>query len=550
VVYPAANPSKVSLTLSPNTGLINGTFELAGTEKRKAMYQGLIIPKDLDNPLDATRPISRPSTGVGHFLLPQLTPTVATSAIKSGLMSMNGILITQQPSAQNVITAANVSFSVQAIVAADLTTLTYQWQKNGISITDGPGVSGSFTNTLSLSAVDNADAAEYKCLIKSGTEVQALSNAAPLALVISDVVASRTPATSPIAAASSVTFSVAVKGSGPLTYGWFKNGIVMPKATSSSFTIASSEASDDGIYTVKVSSKTNPEGVMSNTVNLNINPITTVTASRLAPIGDVPTKTSVTLSALANSGATISRYQWRKDGVTIRGATASTYTFVTGSTSSINNYDVLAINPLAPAGIASNLLPLTVLSPVRNVRVTRTSPVTTAVPTNTPFTLLASASGGSLTYQWKKENVDIPSATGSTYTFIPTVAEIAQYTVTVKNPLTPISGAGSEGVTSAALTVVTQVPVSAVALSRTDPLSGTIVPLNTSVTLAVTAIGTNPTYQWFRGLTLISGATDATYTFTSGATASTNNYSVRVTNGTSAAGVMSNLLTVQVAPTP
>jgi hypothetical protein len=465
-------------------------------------------------------------------------------------MSMNGILITQQPSAQNVITAANVSFSVQAIVAADLTTLTYQWQKNGISITDGPGVSGSFTNTLSLSAVDNADAAEYKCLIKSGTEVQALSNAAPLALVISDVVASRTPATSPIAAASSVTFSVAVKGSGPLTYGWFKNGIVMPKATSSSFTIASSEASDDGIYTVKVSSKTNPEGVMSNTVNLNINPITTVTASRLAPIGDVPTKTSVTLSALANSGATISRYQWRKDGVTIRGATASTYTFVTGSTSSINNYDVLAINPLAPAGIASNLLPLTVLSPVRNVRVTRTSPVTTAVPTNTPFTLLASASGGSLTYQWKKENVDIPSATGSTYTFIPTVAEIAQYTVTVKNPLTPISGAGSEGVTSAALTVVTQVPVSAVALSRTDPLSGTIVPLNTSVTLAVTAIGTNPTYQWFRGLTLISGATDATYTFTSGATASTNNYSVRVTNGTSAAGVMSNLLTVQVAPTP
>lgn len=549
VVYPAANPSKVSLTLSPNTGLINGSFELDGAEKRKATYQGLIIPRDLDNASGSQTSIPRPSTGLGHFLLPELTPTVATSAIKSGLMSMNGILITKQPSAQNVITGANVSFSVEAIVAADLATLTYQWQKNGTPLTDGSGVSGSTSSTLSLALVDNADAAEYKCLIKSGAEVQALSRAAPLALVISDVVASRTPDTSPLAAAASLTFSVVAKGSGTLTYVWFKNGVAIPKVTSSSFNIASTSASDNGIYTVRVSSKTNPDGVMSNTVNLNIHPITTVTASRLSPTGDVPTKTSVTLSASANSGATISRYQWRKDGAAIRGATASTYTFVTGPTSSINNYDVLAINPLAPAGIASNLLPLTVLEPVSNVRVTRTSPMTMAVPTNSPFTLLASASGGSLTYQWKKNNVDIPSATSSTYTFTPTAAEIAQYTVTVKNPLTPTWGTDSQGVTSFPLTVVTQVPVSAVVINRTAP-AGATVPFKTLVTLSVTAIGTDLTYQWFRGPTLLSGATNATYTFTSGATASTTNYSVRVTNGTSAAGILSNLLTVQVATPP
>jgi hypothetical protein len=284
--------------------------------------------------------------------------------------------------------------------------------------------------------------------------------------------------------------------------------------------------------------------VISNTVNLNINPITTVTASRLAPTGDVPTKTSVTLSASANSGATVSRYQWRKDGVTIRGATASTYTFVTGPTSSINNYDVLAINPLAPAGIASNLLPLTVLSPVSNVRVTRTSPMTTAVPTNSPFTLLASASGGSLTYQWKKDNVDIPNETSSTFTFTPGIAEIAQYAVTVKNPLTP------GGLTSSELSVNVMVPVSSVVAIRTAPVSGTTVPFNTSVNLSVTTNGTSPTYQWFRGTTKITGATNATYTFTSGNTANTTNYTVRVTNGTSATGVLSNVLTVQVAPTP
>jgi cyclophilin family peptidyl-prolyl cis-trans isomerase len=550
VVYPAANPSKVSLILSPNTGLINGSFELNGAEKRKATYQGLIIPRNLDNP-SGNGVILKPASGVGYFLLPGLTPTVATSAIKSGMVSMNGILITTQPSSQNVLTGANVTFSVDALVIADLSALTYQWQKNGVPLSDGTGVAGAATKTLTLETVDNADAADYTCLIKSGTEVQAITKVATLALVVSDVVASRTPNTIPLPAPTSVTFSVTAKGSGTLIYTWLKNGLVIPGATSSSFTIASTAAADDGLYAARVSSKTTPSGLTSNVVNLNINAITTVTASRQAPtdLKSIVAKTSVNLVATVSAGETVTRYQWRKDGVAIRGATASTYTFVTGSTSSTNNYDVLAINPLAPAGIASNLLPVTVLTPVSNVRVSRTSPTTAVVVVGSPFTLTAAASGGSLTYQWKKNNVDIPSETGPIYTVTPAVAETAQYSVTIKNPLTPTSGTGSDGVTSAALTVATQVPISSPVLSRTAP-AGATVPFNTPVTLSVTASGTSPTYQWFRGSTLISGATNATYEFTTGAEASTTNYSVRVTNGTSAAGVLSNVLAVQVAPAP
>jgi len=140
--------------------------------------------------------------------------------------------------------------------------------------------------------------------------------------------------------------------------------------------------------------------------------------------------------------------------------------------------------------------------------------------------------------------VDIPNETSSTFTFTPGIAEIAQYAVTVKNPLTP------SGLTSSELSVNVMVPVSSVVAIRTAPVSGTTVPFNTSVNLSVTTNGTSPTFQWFRGTTKIAGATNATYTFTSGATASTTNYTVRVTNDTSTTGVLSNVLAVQVAPIP
>jgi hypothetical protein len=464
---------------------------------------------------------------------------------------MNGILVTMQPSSQNVLTGANVTFSVDALVIADLTALTYQWQKNGVPLTDGSGVTGATTKTLTLETVDNADAADYTCLIKSGTEVQAISKIATLALVVSDVVASRTPNTTTLPAPASVTFSVTAKGSGTLIYTWLKNGVLIPRAKTSTLTINPTKASDDGIYVARVSSKTTPAGVSSNQVNLNINAINSAVVSRVTPSAakDILPKTTVKLEVEVNNTATLPKYQWRKDGVAIRGATSKSYIFTTGAVPITNNYDVLVFNPLSPTGFASTILPVAVLAPVSNVVITRAAPTTTNVATGTQVTLSATAKGESLTYQWKKNNVDVLSETSPTFTFTPAVAETAEYSVTVKNPLTPTSGTGSEGITSAALTVVIQVPISSPVLSRTAP-TGATVPFNTPVTLSITAIGTSPTYQWFSGSTLISGATNATYEFTSGAVANTTNYSVRVSNGTSAAGVLSNVLPVEVAPAP
>lgn len=543
VVYPAANPSKVSLVLSPNTGLINGSFELDGAEKRKATYQGLIIPRNLDNP-SGNGVILKPASGVGYFLLPGLTPTVATSAIKSGMVSMNGILITTQPSSQNVLTGANVTFSVDALVIADLTALTYQWQKNGVPLTNGSGVAGATTKTLTLETVDNADAADYTCLIKSGTEVQAISKIATLALVVSDVVASRTPNTIPLPAPTSVTFSVTAKGSGTLIYTWLKNGLVIPGAKTSTLTINPTKASDDGVYVARVSSKTTPAGVSSNLVNLNMTAISNIQASAVgltAPF-EVLARTRVTLNVTA--AGTALKYQWRKNGVPISKATGASYSFTAGNVAEIGNYDVLVSNPLSVTGTASNVIPISVITPVLNPLITRIPPSTAAVAVNSSVTLSATASGGGLIYQWKKDGQNISGETSQTYSFTTAAtAGSSVYTVAVSNLATAVP------VLSSPLTVSVQEAISSVVISRTAPVGATVPPL-ASVTLTAVANGSNLTYQWYNGNVLIPSANAATYNFISGSAASTNNYKVVVSNGLLLNGFTSNVLPVEVAPAP
>lgn len=74
--------------------------------------------------------------------------------------------ITQQPQNATVSTGGSANFTVAASGTAPLT---YQWQKlNGstwANLTDGPGVSGATTASLSLTAVDAADAGQYRVVV-------------------------------------------------------------------------------------------------------------------------------------------------------------------------------------------------------------------------------------------------------------------------------------------------------------------------------------------------------------------------------------------------
>lgn len=73
-------------------------------------------------------------------------------------------VITEQPIGQVATAGSTVSFTVEA---SGVGTLSYRWQKNGSDLGDGGHYSGCTTATLTISNIDTADAANYRCVVSA-----------------------------------------------------------------------------------------------------------------------------------------------------------------------------------------------------------------------------------------------------------------------------------------------------------------------------------------------------------------------------------------------
>ncbi len=71
-------------------------------------------------------------------------------------------LVTQQPRQRTFLNGASTTFS---IAASGGEPLEYRWRKDGIPLTDDGRVSGSATNTLTISNASSIDVAGYDCLV-------------------------------------------------------------------------------------------------------------------------------------------------------------------------------------------------------------------------------------------------------------------------------------------------------------------------------------------------------------------------------------------------
>ena len=116
------------------------------------------------------------------------------------------------------------------------------------------------------------------------------------------------PASRAAAAGSTVTYTVTVTGSSPFCYQWKKDGIALPGATRSSFTLLQAQESDNGSYTVVVS---NIKGeVTSDTSVLAVSgpptpPVLRGQSSSLATMAGMPVSLGITAA-----GSNPLSYQW------------------------------------------------------------------------------------------------------------------------------------------------------------------------------------------------------------------------------------------------
>lgn len=270
-----------------------------------------------------------------------------------------------------------------------------------------------------------------------------------------------------------------------------------------------------------------------------------------------------TVVAAASGGGTLS-YQWQKNGSNISSATSASYTGVAG-TNGVNT-DVFRVVVTETGG--SN--PGSITSSAVTLTVTAGNPTITAHPSNqsvtapgtVPFSVTATASSGTLTYQWQRSTNG-----GSTWANV--VGGSGATTSSYTSAATSVSGGNANNndlfscvVSDANGSVRSNSALLTVSAAASGPTI-TSQPSNQSVSagspasfsVAATTSGGILGYQWFRSTnggstwSTISSATLATYTTPSttisGGAANNNDiYRVAVTdnNGTTVSNMA--LLTV------
>jgi photosystem II stability/assembly factor-like uncharacterized protein len=353
--------------------------------------------------------------------------------------------------------------------------------------------------------------------------------------------------TGTICSGTSVTFTAtATNGGTTPTYQWKKGGSNISGATNSTYT-STTLADADIITCVMTSNATCATGspATSNAITMSVNSSLPVSVSIAAsPSGAICEGTSVTFSASPVNGGTPT-YQWKKGATNISGATNSTYTSTTFA-----NGDIITCIMTSSASCAtgspatSNAITMTV-NPILAASVSIFANPTGAICAGTSVTFTASATnGGTPTYQWKNGGTNISGATNSTYTST-TLANGDNITCVMTSNATCATGSPA---TSNAITMTVN-PILPASVSITANPSGAIC-AGTSVTFTASAInGGTPTYQWKKGGTNVSGATNSTYT----STTLTNGdiiTCVMTSNATCATGspATSNAITMTVNP--
>ena len=343
--------------------------------------------------------------------------------------------ITRQPENLSVITGTTARFSVEATGTSPLV---FQWKKNGTDI------SGANSSTYTIDAASQADHdAQFSVVVRNSADTVTSSHArltVSAALVAPAITAQ--PVAQTVAAGQAASFSVQATGTAPLRYQWKQGGSDIPGATASTYTTPTTRFADSGTaYSVVVS---NDLGTATSDAAL-LTVTTTPVITRQPAAQAVAVGQTASFSVEASGTGTLT-FQWKLNGMDISGETASTYTTPATRNEDIGTqlaYSVVVINSFGTV-ISSDAM-LDVMEPPA-ITVQPTAQTITADNTAT-FTV--TATGTSLSYQWKKAGTNIPNATSSSYTTpaMSTGGSGVDYSVEVRN------GVGTVTSSNARLTV-------------------------------------------------------------------------------------------------
>jgi hypothetical protein len=259
--------------------------------------------------------------------------------------------ITQQPTSQIVVAGGTASFSV---MADGTPALGYQWQKDGMNLTDGDNLSGSATTNLLLNSASMNDAGNYTVIITNAWG--SVTSSIATLTVLSPPVITQQPTNQIVVDRDTANFSVTANGTPPLGYQWQKDGTNMTDvgnisgSATTKLLLSSASTNDANNYAVIVSS---PWGSVTSS-------IATLTVVFPPVITRQPTSQIVAAGGTASfsvtaSGTPPNSYHWRFNGTNVSSATNSSLILSNVQPSQAGTYAV-SVSNLFGAILSSNAL--------------------------------------------------------------------------------------------------------------------------------------------------------------------------------------------------
>ena len=151
--------------------------------------------------------------------------------------------ITTPPQGRTVGSGAGVNLGV---TAGGTSPLVYQWFQNGVAVPGGTGP------TLSLSNIQPNQGGNYTVIIANA--FGSITSAPALVVVFAPPSILAQPTNATVSVGGTATFSISALGPPPLEFQWRKNGANIAGAINSTFTITNVQFDDGATYTVLVAS--------------------------------------------------------------------------------------------------------------------------------------------------------------------------------------------------------------------------------------------------------------------------------------------------------
>jgi hypothetical protein len=243
------------------------------------------------------------------------------------------VVITAEPTNVTVKVGDPAGFSV----AADGTgPLSYQWCKSGVEL------AGETLATCALASAQVTDAGSYHVVVSNPysattSQVATLTVVRPPALV-------QEPTNSLVLRGQPASLSVAVTGTQPFTYAWWKDGELLPGVSEAALVIPSAQLADAGEYFAVVS---NAYGAVTSQVarlevvipaNILLHPLSQ----------NLATGQTLSLSVVVEGTAPLQRH-WFRNGQTIPGADTDTYTIEHSVEGDSGDYTLVVTNAYGSA---------------------------------------------------------------------------------------------------------------------------------------------------------------------------------------------------------